>query len=65
MQRDLKFIFPHLTADEISKKLLIVATFQPSCVDLVGVGSNVEEEKDRLLENVSQFLLLCVCCWSI
>jgi len=43
-------VFPDVARDELAR-VLVVPTYQPSCVDLVGVGEEVEAEKDRLLHN--------------
>ncbi|GIL74692.1 hypothetical protein Vretimale_2326 [Volvox reticuliferus] len=49
MKREILTVFPQVNLD----KLLIVPTCQHAAVDLVKTGENVENEKDRLLE---QFL---------
>eukprot|EP01111_Echinosteliopsis_oligospora_P018763 TRINITY_DN8785_c0_g1_i1.p1 TRINITY_DN8785_c0_g1~~TRINITY_DN8785_c0_g1_i1.p1 ORF type:complete len:210 (+),score=39.46 TRINITY_DN8785_c0_g1_i1:44-673(+) len=50
MNRELKLIFPDLSMDLI-KQMIAIPTFQPSSVDLVGIGENIEMEKNRLLDN--------------
>lgn len=46
-----------------SAGLLVIPTCQHAELDLVQTGENVEEEKDRLLENVrtgAEHLLTCI-----
>jgi len=49
LRRDLKHVFSPTDSIDYDK-LWIVPTFQPSQHDLVAMGSAVEEEKDRLLQ---------------
>jgi len=44
-------VFPDLI-EEDSNKLLIVPTWQPASMDLAGMGKEIEDEKNRLLDNV-------------
>lgn len=52
--RKMPLIFPELPKSQLSQ-LLIIPVYQPSAVDLVGIGSHVEAEKERLLQSVSIF----------
>jgi hypothetical protein len=48
-------VFPDLIDSDMDK-LLIIPTWQPSSMDLAGMGKEIEDEKNRLLDIVSQYL---------
>lgn len=49
--REAKFVFPFLQKGEADEgRLLVIPTAQEARHDLVKVGTEIEEEKDRLLE---------------
>lgn len=50
--KDLGKVFPDISNELQKTEILIVPTFQPSKIDLFGMGVEIENEKDRLLENV-------------
>lgn len=54
MHRELCHVFPEIDLSSC----LAVATSQRAKMDLVGMGDQVEVEKDRLLNSVSAMLLL-------
>ena len=51
---ELKFVFPSVELDNV----IVIPTMQCSQEDLVRIGDAVENEKDRLLERVSN---CCIC----
>lgn len=51
LQREIKHVFPSIDL----QGLLIIPTLQKSAYDLVKFGGEVEEEKDRLLEQFFEF----------
>jgi len=51
---EIKHVFQSVNAD----KLLIIPTMQKANVDLASIGVDVEMEKDRLLENVMNNMVL-------
>jgi hypothetical protein len=50
--RELKHVFPSVNLD----KVIVIPTMQCSRQDLVQIGDRIEEEKDRLLEQVCSFI---------
>lgn len=55
LDKDLRQVFPDLIDSDMDK-LLIIPTWQPSSMDLAGMGKEIEDEKNRLLDIVSQYL---------
>ena len=55
--REAKFVFPFLQKEEATSQesLLVIPTAQQARHDLVKVGPEIEEEKDRLLEVFMSF----------
>lgn len=51
--RELREVFPTWT---ISSSATVITTMQNAAIDLVGIGSQLAEEKDVLLERVIKFL---------
>lgn len=52
--RELREVFPNWT---ISSSATVITTMQNATIDLVGIGSQLAEEKDVLLERVIKFQL--------
>ena len=51
-QTEVEFVLPGISFD---RGLLVIATMQRAGMDLVAVGDDVEQEKDRLLETFMAF----------
>jgi hypothetical protein len=49
LDKDLRQVFPDLIDSDMDK-LLIIPTWQPSSMDLAGMGKEIEDEKNRLLD---------------
>jgi hypothetical protein len=56
VMRQLQHVFPdlHLFDSETVDLVYAIPTLQHSKYDLVNIGEEIEQEKDTLLENVSQ-----------
>lgn len=59
--RELRAVFPNWT---IPSSATVITTMQNAAIDLVGIGSQLAEEKDVLLERVMEFDIFLMEQWS-